>query len=53
MNEKSPHSRKPSHRWVIREFWNLTKRGKKPTEYTTNHNCRKENFAAKGSNLTA
>ena len=53
IKEKFPHSRKPSHRWVFREFWNLTGRGKKPTEDMPNCNCRKQNFLTKGSNLTA
>ena len=42
--EKFPNSRKPSHRWVCGEFWNL--RGqhnwegeKKNTEYTCNRNA--------------
>ena len=52
VKEKFPHSRKPSLRWVFREFWNLTGRGKKPTEDMPNHNCRKQNFPTKGSNLT-
>ena len=44
--EKFPHSRKPSHRWVCGEFCNLRgkhnwekKKKKNPTEYTPNHNC--------------
>ena len=46
--EKFPNSRKPSHRWVCGEFWNLRgqhnwegkkkKQTKKPTEYVPNHN---------------
>ena len=39
--KKFPHSRKPSHRWVCREFWNLTGRGKKPTEDMPNCNFHK------------
>jgi len=31
---------------------NITGRKKKSTEYTPNHNCGKENFPTKGSNLT-
>ena len=55
--EKFPHNRKPSHRWVCGEFWNLRRqhnweKRKKPTEYVPNCNCGKENFPAKGSNLT-
>ena len=54
--EKFPRSRKLSHRWVCGEFWNLRKQHnreeKNPTEYTPNRNCRKENFPAKGSNIT-
>ena len=59
--EKFPHNRKPSHRWVCGEFWNLRrqrnwerekKKKKKPTEYTPNRNCGTENFPWKGSNLT-
>ena len=59
--EKFPHSRKPSHRRVCGDFWNLrrqqtrreNRRGKKknPTEYASNCNCRKENFPTKDSNL--
>ena len=44
--EKFPHHRKPSHRHVCGEFWNLrgniTGRGrkkKKNTEYMPNRNC--------------
>ena len=55
--EKFPHNRKPSHRRVCGEFWNLRRqhhilgRGKKkkknPTEYTPNCNFGKENFLQK------
>ena len=46
VKEKFWHSRKPSHRWVCGEFWNLRrqhnwegkKKKKKPTEYMPNHN---------------
>ena len=44
--EKFPHNRKPCHRHVYEEFWNLRgqhhweeKQTKKPTEYAPNHNC--------------
>ena len=53
--EEFPHSRKPSHRQVCEEFWNLRRQHnwekKIPIEYTPNCNCRKENFPAKASNL--
>ena len=46
--EKLPYSRKPSHRWVCVEFWDL--RGQhnwekkiKPTEYSSNSNCQQRN----------
>ena len=54
--EKFPHNRKPSHRRVCGEFWNLRrqhhilgrrKKKKKPTEYTPNCNFGKENFPKK------
>ena len=46
--DKFPNTRKPSHRWVCGEFWNL--RGqhnqeggkKKPTKYTPNYNSNGE-----------
>jgi len=54
--EEFPHSRKPSHRQVCEEFWNLRRQHnwekKIPIEYTPNRNCGKENFPAKASNLT-
>ena len=45
--ETFPHSRKPSHRQVCGEFWNLRgqhnqeekKKKKNPAEYMPNHNC--------------
>ena len=47
--EKFPNSRKPSHRWVSGEFWNLRgqhnqekEKKRKPTEYTPNHNCQQK-----------
>ena len=41
--EKFPHTRKPSHRRLCGEFWNLrgqhNREGKKtPTDYVPNHN---------------
>ena len=56
--EKFSHSRKPSHRWICGEFWNLRRqhnleKKKNNTEYMPNHNCGKENFPVKGSNLTS
>ena len=46
--EKFPNSRKPSHRWVCGEFWNLRgqhnqeeKKKKTKTEYTPNCNCQR------------
>ena len=40
---KFPNTRKPSHRWVCGEFWNLRGQqnregGKTPTNYVPNHN---------------
>ena len=44
VEEKFPNSRKPSHRWVWGEFWNLRgqhnleEKKKKPTKYAPKHN---------------
>ena len=46
VKERFPHSRKPSHRQICEEFWNLRgqhnweeKKKKNTTEYAPNHNC--------------
>ena len=57
--EKIPHNKKPSHRRVCGEFWNLRRQNNlevgggggggvgEPTEYMPNCNCGKENFPGK------
>ena len=47
--EKFPHTRKPSHRWVCGEFWNLrgqhnrekNNNNKNPRDYMPNHNSQR------------
>ena len=44
--EKFPHSRKPSHRWVCGEFWNLRRQQNQEEKKNNNNN---KNYI--GSNL--
>ena len=45
IEEKFPNNRKPSHRWVCGEFWNLGGQHKsiKPTDYMPNGNSQQRN----------
>ena len=59
VKEKFWHSRKPSHRWVCGEFWNLRRqhnwekrKTKFPQNRQPNRNCQKRELSMKGANLT-
>ena len=49
---KFPHSRKPSHRQVCGDFWNLRRQHNREKEKKNPEKCGNGNFPKKGSNLT-